>query len=194
MSFAFDTVTVAGTAGIANAVLFWFDLHLDEQATLSNAPEHLARNGIPARQALQYLDSALAVQPGQGLPLLMQRAADSSGALHWALPQGVGLAVPKSPWLVRQASRMPRNDARPRLCESGSYLIPAQVEWQGGASIENPHRQRVQYTELLVQDLLQRLPSGRFPSVEADLKLMQAHCGALFLEPAGLAEVRQGSV
>lgn len=69
--------------------------------------------------------------------------------------------------------------SKPSACCMESSLLEApkltllrlQVEWGGGASVENPHRQRVLYCELLVQDLLQRLPASRFPSVEEDLKV-----------------------
>ncbi|GAX85623.1 hypothetical protein CEUSTIGMA_g13038.t1 [Chlamydomonas eustigma] len=95
--------------------------------------------------------------------LLVKRTAPN-GALSFSLHLKEGMAgihVPKSPW---------------------------KVEWGGGASIENPHRQRVLYCELLVKDLLQRLPCGRFPSVEEDFKVMEAHCGSLYLDSTSIAE------
>lgn len=48
---------------------------------------------------------------------------------------------------------------------------PWKEQWGGGASVDNPHYQRVHYCDLLVKDFLQRLPSKRFPSVEKDLKV-----------------------
>ena len=133
---------------------------------------------------------------------------------------------------------------------------PWLVEWGGGASIENPHVQRVHYCELLVRlllctrpepiptalppvstellascallrvesgdrpvplqtaahaaahvavvsicshsspsdaaqvrDFLQRVKCKRFPSIEKDMKMVLAHCGSLFLDPAALCQV-----
>lgn len=40
-----------------------------------------------------------------------------------------------------------------------------------------------------VQDFLQRVGGGRFPSIEKDMQMVQAHCGSLFLDPAELAKV-----
>lgn len=72
-------------------------------------------------QALQYLDRAVAVQPGRRLALLARR---EEGRLRFSLRQGVGEAVGRSPW---------------------------KVEWGGGSSVENPHYQRVHYCQLLVR-------------------------------------------
>lgn len=71
-------------------------------------------------QALQYLDRAVPVAPGRKLALLARR---EDGKLRFALRQGVGEPVGRAPW---------------------------KIEWGGGASIENPHYQRVHYCELLV--------------------------------------------
>lgn len=54
-----------------------------------------------------------------------------------------------------------------------SHSLTAQIEWGGGSSVENPHFQRLHYCKLLIADFLQRLPSGRFPSVAADMKVRQ---------------------
>lgn len=40
-----------------------------------------------------------------------------------------------------------------------------------------------------VRDFLMRVKSRRFPTIEKDLKMVLAHCGSLFLDPAALAEV-----
>ncbi|MEW5319762.1 MAG: hypothetical protein WDW38_010893 [Sanguina aurantia] len=109
-------------------------------------------------QALQYLDCALPVQPGSRVPLILNR---DGSKLHFTLRPGVGLPVPRPPW---------------------------KIEWGGGSSVENPHFQRLHYCKLLIADFLQRLPSGRFPSVAADMKILSAHCGSLFLDPQALAE------
>jgi len=60
------------------------------------------------------------VAPGRKLALLARR---EEGRLRFALRQGVGEPVGRAPW---------------------------KIEWGGGASIENPHFQRVHYCELLV--------------------------------------------
>ena len=82
--------------------------------------------------------------------------------MRFSLKEGVGTWVGKSPW---------------------------HIEWGGGASIESPHYQRVHYCELLVRDFLMRLRCKRFPPIEKDMKMMLAHAGSLFLDPAVLAEV-----
>lgn len=110
-------------------------------------------------QALQYLDRAVAVQPGRRLALLARR---EEGRLRFSLRQGVGEAVGRSPW---------------------------KVEWGGGSSVENPHYQRVHYCQLLVTDFLQRVKSRRFPPIEKDMGMVLAHCGSLLLDPAAVQEV-----
>ena len=40
-----------------------------------------------------------------------------------------------------------------------------------------------------VSDFLMRVKSGRFPSIERDMKMVLAHCGSLFLDPASLMQV-----
>lgn len=40
-----------------------------------------------------------------------------------------------------------------------------------------------------VQDFLMRVRSKRFPSIEQDMKMLQAHSGSLLLDPAALAQV-----
>ena len=72
-------------------------------------------------QALQYLDAAVEVVPGRRATLLARR---EEGRPHFALRQGVGTPVPRAPW---------------------------KIEWGGGASVENPHFQRVHYCDLLVR-------------------------------------------
>ncbi|KAL4424877.1 hypothetical protein ABPG77_002100 [Micractinium sp. CCAP 211/92] len=110
-------------------------------------------------QALQYLDRAVAVQPGRRLALLARR---DEGRMRFSLRQGVGEAVGRSPW---------------------------KVEWGGGSSVENPHYQRVHYCQLLVSDFLQRVKSRRFPPIERDMAMVLAHCGSLLLDPAAVQEV-----
>ena len=85
---------------------------------------------------------------------------------------------------------------------------PWTVTWGGGASIESPHFQRVHYCELLVRftaasrrgsdadqseraqvkEFLMRVRCKRFPPIEKDMKMVLAHCGSLFLDPAALAD------
>ena len=71
-------------------------------------------------QALQYLEQAVPLQPGRRVALLARR---EEGKVRFALRQGVGEHVRRAPW---------------------------KVEWGGGASVENPHFQRVHYCDLLV--------------------------------------------
>jgi hypothetical protein len=40
-----------------------------------------------------------------------------------------------------------------------------------------------------VTDFLMRVKSRRFPSIEKDMKMVLAHCGSLFLDPASLWQV-----
>ena len=40
-----------------------------------------------------------------------------------------------------------------------------------------------------VSDFLQRVKSRRFPTIEKDMKMVLAHCGSLFLDPASLMQV-----
>ena len=40
-----------------------------------------------------------------------------------------------------------------------------------------------------VRDFLQRVKCKRFPSIEKDMKMVLAHCGSLFLDPAALCQV-----
>ncbi|DBA83709.1 TPA: hypothetical protein ACH3X1_006247 [Trebouxia sp. C0004] len=110
-------------------------------------------------QALQYLDSCVQVTPGKKVMLLARR---DGAQIRFSLRAGTGSPVAIAPW---------------------------KEEWGGGASVENPHYQRVHYCELLVQDFLMRVRSNRFPSIEKDMKMLQAHCGSLLLDPAVLAQV-----
>ena len=41
-----------------------------------------------------------------------------------------------------------------------------------------------------VRDFLQRVKCGRFPPIEKDMRMVAAHCGSLFLDPASLAQVK----
>ena len=55
--------------------------------------------------------------------------------------------------------------------------------------MESPHFQRVHYCELLVGDYLMRLRSKRFPPIEKEMRMILAHCGNLFGDPATIADV-----
>ena len=55
--------------------------------------------------------------------------------------------------------------------------------------MESPHFQRVHYCELLVNDFLMRLKSKRFPPIEKEMRMILAHSGNLFLDPAVISEV-----
>ncbi len=58
--------------GTAQAVAFWFDLHLDDEIVLSTGPEFESRHW---QQAVQLLDADHPVVPGQGLPLDLRYVA-----------------------------------------------------------------------------------------------------------------------
>ena len=109
-------------------------------------------------QALQYLERGVQVRARKRVTLLAKREADR---VSFALKEGAGAYVGKPPW---------------------------KIEWGGGASVESPHFQRVHYCELLVGDYLMRLRSRRFPPIEKEMRMMMAHCGNLFLDPATIAE------
>jgi protein arginine N-methyltransferase 7 len=69
----------ATDAGTAGAVLFWFDLQLDETTALSNAPD--AASPLHWKQALQLLPE-IRVERGSELPLLA-RHDGSSTTFRW---------------------------------------------------------------------------------------------------------------
>ena len=147
--------------GRLNAIVFWFDLHLDEEETISSAPfEWSGGEGSHHwGQAIQYLERDVDIGPPKKVTILCKREFNQ---FKFSLKQGVGSAVGKSPW---------------------------KVEWGGGSSVENPHYQRVHYCQLLVSDFLMRLKSKRFPPIEKDMKMMLANCGNLFLDPEVISEV-----
>jgi len=166
---------VAG--GVLNAVAVWVELEMGSGCGgLSGAPACFGPpDGAGVRpppcywgQAIAYLDHAQPLEApgaaaddgesgaagGEAAPpaaaaaaaavaLLLERAP--GGALSFHLPPSSGAApVLRSPWL----------DA-----------------WGGGPAVENPHRQRLLYCELLEKELLQRLPRRRgLPPVDREMK------------------------
>jgi len=87
--------TAAGTAG---AVLFWFDLGLDTNCTISNSPA--AGDGLHWKQGLQFLPE---VRVDTGSPLPLNASHDGSGLkFKWR-----GDELPKE-----SLSKMPRFDPR----------------------------------------------------------------------------------
>lgn len=106
-------------------------------AKAAPAPQQTATFGAPGGtssgprhhwgQALQYLDRSVGVAPGRRLALLARR---EEGKVRFSLRQGVGEYVGRPPW---------------------------KEEWGGGASVENPHVQRVHYCELLASACLECL-------------------------------------
>ena len=191
-------------SGILNGIVMWYDLHLDDEDSLTTAPAGIGMGGyvisaaprveggedgeqnaeasegmresVPVRdittvhaaadggdpdeeephrhyhgQALQYLERAVGVSKGKKVTVLAKRVEDK---VAFALREGVGVMVSKSPW---------------------------KIVLGGGASTESPHYQRVHYCELLVRDFLMRLKGKRFPPIEKDMKMILAHCGNLFL-------------
>lgn len=107
-SFDFATATVqeqeqefavaASADGVAGAVLFWFELELDAQTRLSNAPG--AEHGLHWQQGLQFLPE-VTVQSGLELPF-MAKHNGSSLKFNWKLD-----AIPKDAF-----SKIPRFDPR----------------------------------------------------------------------------------
>ena len=110
-------------------------------------------------QALQYLERGVRVEAKKKITILAKRDAST---IRFALKEGVGEWVGKSPW---------------------------KIEWGGGASIENPHYQRVHYCQLLVNDFMMRVRCKRFPPIERDLRIMIANGGNLFLDPTHTQDV-----
>lgn len=91
-----ERVLEASDAGTVGAVIFWFDLQMDADTWLSNAPG----SALHWKQGLQFLPE-LRVEPGMRLPLLALHNG-SSLRLRW-----------KDAELPQQAfSRLPRFDPR----------------------------------------------------------------------------------
>eukprot|EP00210_Caulerpa_lentillifera_P006726 g6428.t1 len=118
-------------------------------------------NGHHWGQALQYLDTVTKVKKGSRVTLIARREGNR---IHFRNKHGVGIPVEKAPW---------------------------KVQWGGGASIENPHFQRLHYCELLINDFKMRCRGSRHPSILEDLKIMFNHCGSLFLDPYTLTVIAQ---
>ena len=150
-------------SGLLNAVMFWFDLHLDdtEENTISGSFE--SEDEHHWGQAVQYLDRAVPLSWTESNAKKVTLLARRDGSkIHFKLRQGIGQPVEKAPW---------------------------KIEWGGGASVENPHYQRVHYCELLVRDFLMRC--HRFPTIEKDVNMVLAHCGSLFLDSESVQEAGQ---
>lgn len=67
-------------------------------------------------------------------------------------------------------------------------LPPWEVTWGGGASVENPHYQRVHYCELILREFLGVVERGR-TDIWKDVEMVLRHCGSLFLDRRTVAEV-----
>jgi type III protein arginine methyltransferase len=105
--------TAPGTAG---AVLFWFDLGLDANCTISNSPA--AGDGLHWKQGLQFLPE-VRIEPGSPLPL--NASHDGSGLqFKWRSEE-----LPKE-----SLSKMPRFD--PRWLAASS-----DIEQQTGALMQH---------------------------------------------------------
>lgn len=61
-----------GVAGIVHAVAFWYDLHVDDEITVSTGPEGECRHWL---QAVQFLDRPVEVTAGDVLPAQMRYVA-----------------------------------------------------------------------------------------------------------------------
>ena len=255
-------------SGYMNAVVFWFDLHMDEHETITTAPPGVGKGGLMdeeevfgedrkglraaraardedardamARAVARHRDT-LASNPrtelgeenvraqlerrkegGDGVeratgetprsrprdrPRVSTSAADDEAAA-WTIVGargrktrtllGTGAAVSRA---RRAGTREEASDAVGET-RGGSRVFRA----QGGrgrvrreTSVEDrmgrgrvrgvaAFSTRVHYCELLVGDYLMRLRSRRFPPIEKEMRMMMAHCGNLFLDPATIAE------
>jgi type II protein arginine methyltransferase len=103
-SFDFSTATQAPdekeltipaiTQGTAGAILFWFDLQIDESSWISNHPD--SQNKLHWKQGLQFLPEAN-VHGSMDLPLIAKHNG-SSLTFHWkqdALPKEVLSKLPR---------------------------------------------------------------------------------------------------
>ncbi|KAK9815442.1 hypothetical protein WJX72_003717 [[Myrmecia] bisecta] len=226
--------------GTMNAIAFWFDLHLDDEQTITTAPSYIAVHGrLKGGDEAQAQDQdimlhheakAEASAPGSAGFVGVEAFCGAKPGYYFSLGlRGLGYySVPTQDTADQQAEQAPQ-DQRPQqhywgqalqYLERSAYVIPGKkitllakrdggqvrfnlragvgtyvdkapwkIEWGGGSSVENPHYQRVHYCELLVREFLQRVRCKRFPSIEKDMKMVLAHCGSLFLDPAALAEV-----
>lgn len=101
-----EVETRALDAGIAGAVLFWFDLQLDEDTWISNAPDA----GLPMhwKQAMQFLPE-IRVEPDMPLALLALHDG-ASIAFKWqdgAVPQGAVVPLPRfDPRVLNEAAEL----------------------------------------------------------------------------------------
>ena len=258
-------------SGYLNAVVFWFDLHMDERETITTAPAGVGKGGRlreeerfegdkegleaerrrrdeAARDALERavarhretlernprtdLGAAKAEaerrateekeeerkkktnpddDPGPRRRGRDRRERDRArGRARGICERDVALENPRRALLGPGAS-VPERGAQVRARKKvtllakrendrvtfnlkegvGAYVgkPPWRIEWGGGASVESPHFQRVHYCELLVGDYLMRLRSKRFPPIEKEMRMILAHCGNLFGDPATIADV-----
>ena len=133
-------------------------------------------------QGLQTLDRWVRVSPGDRARLVARPPPDPAGpgapavagvrfALRNAAAGGGGggggaSSAPSSRWAPR----------------------PAWTEaWGGGDSIENPHVARTRYGDLLLVELAQRAPCGRWPRVEGEVLPLVQHSGSLLLDASAAA-------
>lgn len=86
--------------GIANAIAFWFDLHLDADTTLSTSPHGAEGSGSTWQQSVQYIEE-LRVEEGAVLPVYASHdtfgvsfAVDGTGIDRFAMRTGVPVVDP----------------------------------------------------------------------------------------------------
>jgi len=111
-----DIAVTTTAAGIAGAMLFWFDLRLDEQSWLSNDPLHGQR--LHWKQALQFMPE-VTVNEGFSLPVCAEHDGSS---LQFAWKQD---SLPKDLY-----SRLPRFDPK---------------SWQQGAELDSQMQSLMQH-------------------------------------------------
>ena len=69
------TRLTATRAGLCNAVVWWFDLHLDEETTISAAPGCAVRTW---KQNVTYLGTPLTLERGDGLEVTLLNDGDDN--------------------------------------------------------------------------------------------------------------------
>eukprot|EP00775_Hariotina_reticulata_P007705 gene7705-7904_t len=148
-------------SGQLNAVVLWFDLHLEAGVALTSGDSCGAAG-------LQGCLGAGDSQEHQEEEELLREGCQPR-AHHW----GHSLH-----YLDRTAAVSPRDE------------VLLEVTRQG-PSIEDPHVWAVNKCQQLQAQMLQRAPGGKFPPIFQDLALMQIHAGTLMLPTPTLAALTQ---
>ena len=160
--------------GYLNAVVYWHDLDgtllthwITHWITRPHWPS-LSRNGtllllsgvdgFAHNARIVYLDRAVRVEAGSKVSVI-----------------GGGTETDRT-------FKLRGNVGTPRA------LPPWEVTWGGGASVENPHYQRVHYCELILREFLGVVERGK-TDIWKDVEMVLRHCGSLFLDRRTVMEV-----